>query len=436
LNYYELLGVAEDAPREQIRATYRVRVAAVHPDVNAASDAEAETALLNEAWSVLREPATRAAYDAAGLATSAALRCQRCALATPELRFVVFARVQGGRPRNEGMLVCPGCRRTEARAAALASVARGRYAARRDRRVTLGAIARDVRGGKVERHTTAALLRQIGFGYAREGRSGEALTALEAVLEFGDDPAVARVVARLREAGGRPAAPAAPPASPAVSRERGPQWPFAGMRGLAPGAASVAALLIIAATLGWFGFRSHAATTGAAMPPVELARNVDPALRDDAARLAGIVRPQPVPPGQTYLFELAADKAFALAYESAVATLPEADRERHPWLVTLETTSQPSEAVEMPRSDDYVLARGCDPRTCDDGFVSIAYNAATHAVAGAAYFAERWHPFGSNALPDRAMVMLAVAGNRLPLERRFALEPAREAELHRFIESI
>lgn len=434
MNYYELLGVPEDAPREQIRATYRVRVAQVHPDVNAGTGAEAETALLNEAWSVLREPATRAAYDAAGLATSAALRCQRCAAATPDLRFVVFSRVRGGQPRNEGSLVCPRCRTLEARAAALASATRGRYAGRRNRRVTLGAIGRDLRGGKTERRTSAALLRQIGFAYAREGRSGEALSALEAVLEFGEDSAVARVVARLREAGGRSVAPAA---AGVPRRARRPRWPLAEARGLPPGVAGAAALLIIVAvTLGWFGFHGRATSTGAATPPAQLARNVDPALRDDVARLAELVRPHAVPAGHTYLFELPADKAFALAYESAVATLPESERERNPWLVTLETTSQPSEAVAMSRSDDYVLARGCDPRTCDDGFVSIAYNAVTHAVAGAAYFAERWHHFGSNALPDRAMVMLAVAGNRLPLERRFALDPAREAELHRFIESI
>ncbi|MBD5653657.1 MAG: DnaJ domain-containing protein [Candidatus Eremiobacteraeota bacterium] len=430
MDYYEVLGLRSDASREEIRAAYRILVARAHPDVNPAPDAERQTAFLNEAWSVLRDPSTRASYDAAGLATSAALRCQRCGSATPNLRFVVFARARGaGLPRNDGAMLCARCRKSEARGAAFSSFVRGGYATRRGRRTTFGAIARDLRGGKVDTRTSAALLRQIGFVYARENKSSEALTALEAVLGFGDDPAVARVVARLREAGAVVGAPTiAPAASPAPRRRSS----FS-QRPLFLAAAMV--LLVVLAG-GWFGV-THRPSPLSVAPSYELARNVDPALRDDLRRLASVVRTRYVPPDRAvFLFDLPSDKSFALAYDVAVMSLPAADRERNPWVVTLETTSEPSDAVEVAQSDDYVLARGCAPGRCADGFVSVAYNGGTHAVAGAAYYDGKWHEFGSKALTDRAMAVLSVARNRLPLARRLALDPAERLVLRRFVSEV
>ena len=68
-NYYEILGVPSSADQDQIRKAFRERVRGCHPDRVASLDedlrklAEEKMVGLNEAYSVLRNPARRAAYD-------------------------------------------------------------------------------------------------------------------------------------------------------------------------------------------------------------------------------------------------------------------------------------------------------------------------------------------------------------------------------------
>jgi curved DNA-binding protein CbpA len=68
---YQLLGVARDAPREQIAQAWRRRARAEHPDARPgqpdgeAGEAEARFRALAGAWQVLSDPGRRAAYDRA-----------------------------------------------------------------------------------------------------------------------------------------------------------------------------------------------------------------------------------------------------------------------------------------------------------------------------------------------------------------------------------
>jgi curved DNA-binding protein CbpA len=61
-NYYRILQVQPDAPREIIRASYRalMRDLKKHPDLGGST---ADASLLNEAYEILTDPTRRAAYD-------------------------------------------------------------------------------------------------------------------------------------------------------------------------------------------------------------------------------------------------------------------------------------------------------------------------------------------------------------------------------------
>lgn len=64
-DHYATLGVTFDAPIEVIKAAYRALAQKHHPDRNAnAQTANERTARVNEAYRVLSDPTSRAAYDA------------------------------------------------------------------------------------------------------------------------------------------------------------------------------------------------------------------------------------------------------------------------------------------------------------------------------------------------------------------------------------
>jgi hypothetical protein len=69
VTYYEVLGVARDAPTDQIRRAYLVLARQHHPDFHTAAgagsvdSAEERMREINLAWQVLGDEAGRAAYD-------------------------------------------------------------------------------------------------------------------------------------------------------------------------------------------------------------------------------------------------------------------------------------------------------------------------------------------------------------------------------------
>lgn len=62
---YAVLGVEPGATAEAIRAAYRSRARALHPDVNPGPTAAADFSRLQRAYEVLADPAQRARYDRA-----------------------------------------------------------------------------------------------------------------------------------------------------------------------------------------------------------------------------------------------------------------------------------------------------------------------------------------------------------------------------------
>lgn len=63
MNYYELLGVNEDASKEEIKSAYKVQMKKWHPDINKSSNAVLMSTKINEAKEVLLDDIKRRDYN-------------------------------------------------------------------------------------------------------------------------------------------------------------------------------------------------------------------------------------------------------------------------------------------------------------------------------------------------------------------------------------
>lgn len=62
-NYYQILGVLATDPEDKIKQAYRALAKKYHPDINSSVDAEKLFQEINEAYTILSNPETKAKYD-------------------------------------------------------------------------------------------------------------------------------------------------------------------------------------------------------------------------------------------------------------------------------------------------------------------------------------------------------------------------------------
>lgn len=62
-NYYEILGVSQNATKEEIRAKYIELVKKYHPDINTDEDATKKAQEINMAYDILSDEVKRKEYD-------------------------------------------------------------------------------------------------------------------------------------------------------------------------------------------------------------------------------------------------------------------------------------------------------------------------------------------------------------------------------------
>lgn len=124
--YYSVLGVPYTADFSQIKAAYRSRAKDLHPDQNPDANAAAGFGLLNEAYTQLSDPESRALYDTVSLETPRATQaaavepivCSRCGQVTAQPRYAIFFTVSSfliGTIRSPVQaILCSGCAEKEA----------------------------------------------------------------------------------------------------------------------------------------------------------------------------------------------------------------------------------------------------------------------------------------------------------------------------------
>ncbi len=140
-----------------------------------------------------------------------------------------------------------------------------------------------------------------------------------------------------------------------------------------------------------------------------------------------------VPPFNGYLYDLPRSSAFAHSWQSAISALPIGVRTSNRWLVTLETTAAPNEAIETRSGQRYILAWGCDPSDCVARFAEIAYHTSTRAVVTNVCLDGTWRTLGSPSIDDRATVLAQTARERIGVREPFPLRALDAEKAERFI---
>ncbi len=216
--YYQILQIDSGASQSVIDAAYHKLARVYHPDINQDPDTTRCMQELNEAYSVLRDPQQRAAYDqwlvvqahAAsrphassaqshwnGAAPGMPIACQGCGRSDASLRFAAFPYVVS--PvfmtfrRGSSGLYCEKCRRQKMANAKQTSFLLGWWSIPWGVFFTLGVLF-ESNEGQIDPKVNARYLKWLGAYFMSVHNQGEAQKALRASLSFDNDPQVAEML--------------------------------------------------------------------------------------------------------------------------------------------------------------------------------------------------------------------------------------------------
>lgn len=209
--YYVVLGIAPNADAGEIKAAYRRKAMELHPDRNDAPNATAQFQLLNEAFGILSDPATRAQYDTMTIESgpqSAApaeeppepIVCSCCGKVTAQPRYAIFFEVksyifQTTRSAIQGIF-CSVCAEKKAFKATAVTWVLGWWGIPWGPIYSLQAIFTNMFGGKQPANINARLATHQAWVFAVLGKTdiarAIALDALALAKKIKPDTAYAR----------------------------------------------------------------------------------------------------------------------------------------------------------------------------------------------------------------------------------------------------
>lgn len=204
--YYRTLGIPHSATQAEIKDAYRSLAKRLHPDLNQGKDTTEIFQKVNEAYSVLSDPAQRAAYDSHGQAqathstatgakrTSAPVdiepyHCVDCGCVTPTLRHVKYTQVVsfifGAHRTNIWGVFCEECAKKRLTKASIITGAVGWLSAP-GILYSAHALGRNLTGGKQEAAINMEICARQAVYYAMKGERAAARIAANSALEFAD----------------------------------------------------------------------------------------------------------------------------------------------------------------------------------------------------------------------------------------------------------